>query len=101
MGRVSEDIPFGNSPYKISVHVYITLLSPQSLPSIGNAFTPVCDSAGGGGAGGLADIPGEDTPPLQRTVRILLECILVGTCDDLPKQSILHNDSPSSRCGDV
>ena len=51
----------------------------------GNIFTPVCDSVRGAGCllclGSRGDVhpPGRHPPrrPLQRTVRILLECILV------------------------
>ena len=49
----------------------------------GNVFTPVCDSVHRGDTPPRADTPLDRPPPptirrpLQRTVRILLECILV------------------------
>ena len=53
---------------------------PQTKLRKGNVFIPVCDSVHGVG-GGRCTPPSRQTPlpgrPLQRTVRILLECILV------------------------
>ena len=87
--KVHSLVPSTTSKHGKQLLVVMPCYRPQTKLRKGNVFKPVCQSVCSQGEGGLPQCmlgrqpPWADTPlgrhPLQRTVCILLECILVHT----------------------